>query len=212
MAKFNPTDRILLEGSQTNINRQVAAELQKLDKKAAEIREKGGSPALDMSADILALKTATARLSIETVQAIDNEIAELRDKWITDRDRRPERETAQLLRARNRISALSDDEAAKLADSYLENGDLDLYEINELSSRLRSAGLGAELDGLHRAAKYHRGLEPWLQNEAAAELVDYRESLQSIKAGQLIFENKAEDVRISMDVDSLVDFHGELDE
>lgn len=209
---FSGIDRVLVENSGTNLNREISKQLAIMDKKAAELRAEGKLPLHEMSADVTMLEGAVARLTAETIEAIDNELSDIRSEWEKNRDRHADLDLARLSRASNRIGALSDDQCVKLADEYLETGSLNEYEVNELAGRFRQAGLDADLAALHRAAGYHHGDSPWMRdNPEAIELKAYRDRLSSLKGGTTFFENREEDVYIEMPVRDLVDYHGELD-
>jgi len=60
---------------------------------------------------------------------------------------------------------------------------------------------------LNAAVEQFHGLEPWKQNDEAAELIRYRDEL---KGGEALYSNEPEDVRIQVRVGDLVDYSGEL--
>lgn len=207
---FDPTFRVLIESSTDNLNTQIVAELHKLDEKAAEIRERGGSPQGELAGEVAALRSSIERATLATVQAINGELDAVRQVWEKARDKNPTAELAAFMRAQSRIRGLSDAEAAKLAVDYAnEQADLSLPELNELRGRLRQTGAEAEMLALGDAVEARRGAEPWIsQDPEAASLVDYRDKLSGLRGGQVLYDG--DQGQAVFEVADLVDYSGEL--
>ena len=129
-----------------------------------------------------------------------------------DRDKNPGAETATLLRAQNRIRAMSKEEAEKVAMDYATGEtDLDMYALNELKTSLRDSGSDVDLSSLNSGIAARHGDRPWLQNAEATELLTYRDRLSALEPGHVVFANTSEDIVIDMAISDIIDFNGELD-
>ena len=214
MAKFNPELRILWEGSTDNLNVQIREQIEAIESEAAEIRKAGDSPELALAEKVDALRAAIARGRFEISQLIDAEIEEHRTAWIADRDKNPERETAQLMRAQNEIGSLTDTEVLDLADRYEAGNDLTLPAINLIKTRLRRIDDSEGSDPLPQfasAVEERHGDAPWIsENAEARALASYRADLNALEKGEVLYDG--EHGRIAVDVGDLIDYQNELNE
>lgn len=207
---FNPTDRILLENSPRHLNKLVVAELSKLDARAKEIRDAGKEHPVDaLRGEVANLKMSISRATVETLRAIDGEIATLQEQWVKARDSKPQAEIAELMRVANEINGMSNAEIESLSQAYATNEqDLSATQLNAIRQRLRESG-SDWLESVNSVARELHTDEPWLQSGPASELVNYKETLNGLTGGEVAFES--EDVRMKMNIEDLIDYSGELD-
>ena len=214
---FDPTSRIMLEnGAPDNINRQLLAKIGDIESRAAKLRAEGRAPSAEMLDEISSLKASVDLARIETLAALDVDIAGLEATWTKARDKNPTGELAALQRARNEVDGLSDDEvrAIVLAYSSDDSPDLNMPTLNELRGRLRQLGEdgAAELSTLNDAVEKRRGDMPWLQSGEGRELADYRDLLSKLGPGEVLYRDPAGDAQFPVKLDDIIDYKGELDE
>jgi len=221
---FDATYRIIWEsGATDNLNKQILSAVHEIEEAAGAIRAEnekpteGGrkrpqkSPTLELKPRVDALRQSLSLATAETVAAIDDELAAVRQVWKTDRDAHPDREAALLLRARNRISGMTDQEAVEAALAYADGQeDFDYCTLNELKSRLRTQGESAEAEAqtLNDAIKQRNGNRPWLQDPEVRDLLFYRDRLSELNAGETLYMGN--EGLMAFDVGDLVDFDNEL--
>jgi hypothetical protein len=212
---FDPVFRTLFQGTagSSNINGQVLTEIQGIEAEAKKIRLAGGSPEAELRDRISKLKSDVGMATFETVGALDGELDVFKQEWTAARDRAPDRELALIRRSENEFKGLSDKQVSEMAMAYMEGTrDLIPVELNEVVGRLRQSGdYEAELEALQEAIPSMHGLSPWLKDEAAAKLLDYRDKLQQLEPGEVHFEHP-DHGSASFDLDSLIDLSGELEQ
>jgi hypothetical protein len=212
---FQPVYRGMLAESTNPLHRGVAQALGTIDAKAAEMRRndiKSGarrSLPVELAPLVEELKARMDRARIHEVIRLGDELETLKTTWTKDRDKNPQAETAQLLRAANRFKASSDEAVAELSMGYASGAaDLSSVELNEARSRLRESGQGAELETLNLAAKARHGDTPWIAGNAdAMAMVQERDVLKSLPSGTVSLADDQHRVKLS----DLVDFNGDLD-
>ena len=212
---FDPTARIMLEnGAASNLNRQLLAKITDIESRAAKLREEGRSPSAEMRDEVEALKGSVDLARIETLSALDVDIAALEATWMKARDKNPTGELAALQRARNEVNGLADDEVSALVLAYIgdEAPDLNMPTLNELRARLRAMGENgaAELSTLNDGIVKRRGDAPWLQSGEGAELADYKDLLSKLNSGEVLY--RGDEGQFPVKLDAIIDFNGELDE
>ena len=122
------------------------------------MREAGGAPLFDLQPRVTELEGAISRATMETIGALDEELATIHEQWVTTRDKNPGSETATLLRAQNRIRAMSKEEAEKVAMDYATGEtDLDMYALNQLKTSLRDSGSDVDLSSLNSGIAARHG-------------------------------------------------------
>ena len=207
---FDETIRVIFDSSTDPLNQQISQQLTALDGEAAQIRDAGRSPQHDLRPKVDLLKGAITRARIETLTHIDNSIGEIRNQWLDNRDKHPDRELARLRRAENEIGGLSDKECADLAINYAsEAADLDGPSLNVLKGRLRQGKADVELEVLAEGIAARRGDRPWISTDPdATAMADHADRLEKLTGGQVFFEN--EDGREIFDVEKMIDYEGEL--
>ncbi|MAG13618.1 MAG: hypothetical protein CMN78_03365 [Spirochaetales bacterium] len=206
---FDAVSRTLFNASNTDLNQQIASELVKIEAEAGRIRERGGSPALELKPQVDQLRTAIEVGRFETLQQIAAIQGEARSEWEQARDKKPNVELAQIRRASNRFRGMADADVTALALAYADGStDLSAIELNEARARLRTNG--AELDVLNQVAKERRTDTPWIsEDEELAKLADYGDTLSTFKADEILVESE-EYGQDRFNLDNLLDLNGEL--
>ena len=214
MIKFDATSRVLFNESGDDLNRQIRAEIEKIETEALQIRKRGGSPELELKPAVDRLRAAIDVGRVETLQEIGRIHAEARADWERIRDKKPEAELAAIRRAENRFKGMGDDDIRALALNYIDGeADLSPIELNEARDRLRQSNILPELDGLNEAAKARRADTPWVSGDPEMSvLADYSETLAQLSGGEVLLSVEGEDrpYQERIDVENLIDFAGEL--
>lgn len=214
MSGFDATRRVLFNQDGSDLNRQIRTEITRIETEARQVRARGGNPAAELRPMVDQLKTAIEVGRFETIQQIAAIHGEARSEWETARDKRPDRELAQIRRAENRFKGMADDDVAALSLAFSQGEtDLSAIEINEARARLRSNG--AALDVLNQVAKERRTDMPWISQDAElSKLADYGDTLSGFTGDQIlvdIADEGGERLRERYTLDDLIDFDGELD-
>jgi len=208
---FDGTWRILFESDGSNINKQARARIAEIESQAAKIRAEGGNTVIDLAPQVKELSSAVSRATVETISALDGELAEIESAYKTQRDRHPERELVQIRRAENEIGAMADDGFANIVENYGsdESISLSVPAINVVRQRLRMANRDTELAGFNGLVTELNGDKPWLHSEEATKLSDYRGLLSKLKPGEILYQGS--EGRFPIPVGDLIDYGGDLD-
>ena len=213
MIKFDATSRVLFNESGDDLNRQIRAEIEKIETEALQIRKRGGSPELELKPAVDRLRAAIDVGRVETLQEIGRIHAEARADWERIRDKKPEAELAAIRRAENRFKGMGADEIRALAVDYMDGGELSHIELNELRARMRQIpDAGPELSVLNDAARARRDDSPWVSGDPEMmTLADYADTLGQLSGGEVLISVEGEDrpYQERVDVESIIDFHGE---
>lgn len=218
---FHEVARVLLEQAPDHLNKIIAAELNKIDTEAAAIRAEDADkppsekrrPENELSDRVSRFKSSVAMARAETIAAVDAEIERARVDWQKNRDRRPDRELAEIRRAENKFKGMTDEQTRELAINYA-NGEttLTVPELNELRARLRSAEALAELDGVNDTAAATNAEKPWItSSKDIAELAEYAAKLSTLKGDQVLFRDPNSPTDVVVSASELVDYTGVLE-
>ena len=213
---FDPVSRTLFNQDGSDLNRQIASEITKIETEAAAIRKRGGEPVTELAPVVNQLRAAVELARFETVEQIRAIHDTARQEWAKARDKKPQIELAALQRSANRFKGMDDTSVIELAMSYA-NGEAELshIELNEIRARLRTMPDGeAELLTLNDSAKSLRADEPWIsQDEEMSGLADYADTLQNFIGDQILVnieDETGEQLQEKYTIDSLVDFYDEM--
>ena len=217
--------RVLYDAQGDNLSTQVSAAVKGIEAEAAAIRAENAEavkrdgktaqqrvPQEELQPKVDLLKGAIGKAVSDTIAAIDGEIEELRSDHEAARDRHPERELAEIRRAENHVRGLTDDQIRALPRTLAESDvHADSYQLNEVRARLRALGAIPELDTLNEVSALRHFEKPWLQTPEAAEMAHYREQLQAVQGGQVLYRGGPEHGEAVIDVADIIDWTGELD-
>ena len=211
MAQFEPTTRILFESSKTNLNVQIAREINRIDSLASDIRKaETGDVREDLKGEIAGLKRKISQATVMSIAALNEEIDGYRSKWTKDRDANPDRELAQLRRSESEVNGMSDTEVRKIGESFTQGAtDMSTPELNAVRARLRS--IDTDLLGIvNETARTLHTDSPWLQSPESANAYHYKTELEQLKPGQVAIGTSDNSGSMSLDVETLIDYDGEL--
>ena len=212
---FDPVSRTLFNQDGSDLNRQVASEITKIETEAAAIRKRGGEPVTELAPVVNQLRAAVELARFETVEQIRAIHDTARQEWEKARDKKPQIELAALQRSANRFKGMDDTSVIELAMSYA-NGEAELsyVELNEVRARLRSLpDAEAELLTLNDSARVLRADSPWIsQDPEMSGLADYADELSSLTGSKIIItaESDGEVVKERYDLGDLIDYHDEM--
>ena len=209
---FDAVTRLLIENDDKHLNKIIIEQVRKLDTQSKALRRQEKSPVHELQGEVEKLKSATAQATFDTIAAADKKLASVREQWEAKRDAHPDRELASIRRAENRVNGMSDQQITDLVslNGATELPELSLSEVNAIRARVRDNE--TEFEAINGIAKALRADTPWLrENAEAADLSDYRDRLSTLDGGEVLYVNEAEGVSLHVPVDTLVDYHGELD-
>lgn len=209
MKKFNPAARVALEDGPANDHAKMVMEnIRSLDMKAKRIREQGGNPRMEMIEDVNAFvdHAAFALVDIEDYYKtiIDGKKAEV----LEQRTRNSQKELYKLETARLEMDMMTDDELLAKAHEVSNGGTIDEYEGKLLAGRLAEID-PARAKEFKEAAKENHTFEPWLQDPEILTVAKCLETVKHTKPGNVAFI--ADEALMQTDIESLIDFDGELD-
>ena len=211
MKALNEILRVTFDATAQGLDADISAELANIDSMAAEIRKAGKSPHDDaeLLERISILQEAVTRGTWQTVAQLRAELDETRAQYEAEADKNANRELMRLEMASRRIAALSDDAVKKLAFDYTnETAELSLYELYEVSARLRHED-SAEKNMLAEAMRQRRADKPWINTPETKKLADEADLLASLPAGSVAVSS--DEGMAIVDVTELIDFEGALD-
>ena len=205
---FNQTYRVLFESQTDNLSRIIGQELTRIDAEAADIRARGGSPAGELTDRVDTFRAAIEQARKETVDLLREDLKATKVQWQKERDRRPDLDLAKIERAKNRVRALSKEEAEELSFRYSSDAEeLDHYELNELKAR--------DLDpdvrkALSVAITERHGNEPWISSDPEAmAIANHADNLDSLTGAQVLYQGDMG--QAVFDAGDLIDYSGELE-
>jgi hypothetical protein len=209
--KFNSTFRVLFDSDPDPLNQQISAKIAAIDQAAAEIRQRGGSPYDELRDTVNRLKSAVEKARIEQAALYRAQIEQARIDYEKAIVRTPSTTLLAIERAKNRIQAMTPDQAESLAMHYVSGAEsLDVFTLNELRSALIRSGNQATLESVNQAATERRTDHPWISGDPdVAQIANRADILDSLTADQVHFSD-ADGQSAVFHIDGLIDFENEL--
>jgi organic radical activating enzyme len=205
--KFDPVARVALEQQPgSSLNSQVLDHIQGLEKKARDIAARGGDPRAELQDEITNLSDGVTRAHQRLAENHRQAVEEAKQSFERERDRKPEKEIAQIRRAENKIGAMDAEDVKKLAMQFMDGGDLTDAEANVVAQRLQASGEDAHYASFKDAMAERHVNQPWLRNPDVAEIAKAGERYAAVPPGKVVTEDDQ-----VVHVESLIDFEGELD-